>query len=302
LKTLYQRRLEGDETFTIDFRVYAALIRSYSNSGREDAKAMAYSIFESVPDDIKDTALYNLLIEAQGGDSIRAEELLQVMHMSYFEGNENVKPNTETFNAVIQTWLRSGSPMAAWRADSIFHRMEELSKAGKLDVKPNSRTFDLVISALAQDWGAELAKIDVYLELLKKHYLAGDCVPTANSYTEAIRAWASNNDDPRAILRAQALLNEMHELVRDGLDTMRPNRDTYEVYLEGVCQSSLDDRTQLVNDVLFKMKENNFEIDNDLRLSIQRCLLPVSSRANSWIVNVDEYVNPNNEWIHSERI
>jgi len=302
LKTLYQRRLEGDETFTIDSRVYAALIRAYANSGCGDAQTMAYSIFQSAPDDLKDTSLYNLLIEAQGGDSNRAEELLQVMHMSYFEGNDNVKPNTETFNAVIQTWLRSGSPMAAWRADGIFKRMEELSKSGKLDVKPNSRTFDLVISTLAQDWGAELAKVDVYLALLKQHYLAGDCVPTVTSYNEAIRAWTSKNDDPRAILRAQALLDEMHELVREGVDTVRPNRNTYEVYLEGVCQSSLEDRTQLVNDVLFKMKENEFDLDSDLRSSIQRCLLPVSSRANSWIVDVDEYINPKNEWIQSNSL
>eukprot|EP00531_Pseudo-nitzschia_arenysensis_P021428 CAMPEP_0116120722 /NCGR_PEP_ID=MMETSP0329-20121206/3324_1 /TAXON_ID=697910 /ORGANISM="Pseudo-nitzschia arenysensis, Strain B593" /LENGTH=501 /DNA_ID=CAMNT_0003614505 /DNA_START=186 /DNA_END=1691 /DNA_ORIENTATION=+ len=297
LKTLHRRRLEGDQSFAIDSRVYAALIRAYANSGRSDAQNMAYSIFQSAPDALKDTSLYNLLIEAQGGDSSRAEELLQVMHISYFEGNERVKPNTETFNAVIQAWLRSGSPMAAWRADGIFKRMDEMSRTGKLDVKPNSRTFDLVISTLAQDWGAELAKVDVYLALLKEHYLAGDCVPTVTSYTEAIRAWASKNDDPRAILRAQALLDEMHELVREGVDTVRPNRNTYEVYIEGVSQSSFEDRTQLVNDVLFKMKETEFDLDKDLRSSIQRCLLPVSSRANSWIVDVDEFINPKNEWI-----
>ncbi len=297
LKNLHKRRLEGDQSFAIDSRVYAALIRAYANSGRSDAQKMAYSIFQSAPDDLKDTSLYNLLIEAQGGDSSRAEELLQIMHLSYFEGNDKVKPDTETFNAVIQAWLRSGSPMAAWRADGIFKRMEEMSKTGKLDVKPNSRTFDLVISTLAQDWGAELAKVDVYLALLKEHYLAGDCVPTVTSYTEAIRAWASKNDDPRAILRAQALLDEMHELASEGVDTVRPNRNTYEVYLEGVSQSSLEDRKQLVNDVLFKMKENEFYLDKDLRLCIQRCLLPLSSRANSWIVDVDDYINPKNEWI-----
>jgi hypothetical protein len=127
-------------------------------------------------------------------------------------------------------------------------------------------------------------------------------VPTATSYTEAIRAWASRNDDPRAILRAQALLDEMHELAREGVDTVRPNRNTYEVYLEGLCQSSLEDRTQLVNDVLFKMKENEFDLDKDLRSSIQRCLLPVSSRANSWIVDVDDFINPKNEWIQSNSV
>eukprot|EP00532_Pseudo-nitzschia_australis_P000612 CAMPEP_0168197066 /NCGR_PEP_ID=MMETSP0139_2-20121125/20922_1 /TAXON_ID=44445 /ORGANISM="Pseudo-nitzschia australis, Strain 10249 10 AB" /LENGTH=1040 /DNA_ID=CAMNT_0008121425 /DNA_START=219 /DNA_END=3341 /DNA_ORIENTATION=- len=298
LKNLHRRRVEGDQTFRIDSRVYAALIRAYANSDSDNAQAMANTIFQSAPDDLKDTALYNALIEAQGGDSNRAEEFLQVMHLSYSEGNDIVKPNTETFNGVIQSWLRSGSPMAAWRADGIFKRMVELSNTGKLDVKPNSRTFDLVISTLAQDWGAELAQVDAYLALLKEHYRAGDCVPTVTSYTEAIRAWAFKDDDPRAILRAQALLDEMHELAREGVNTVRPNRSTYQVYLEGLCQSSVHDRTHLVNDVLFKMRENKFDLDDAMRSSIQRCLLPVSSRANTWIIDVDEYINPQNEWMH----
>jgi len=297
LKSLQQRRLEGDQTFKIDSQIYTALIRAYANSGREDAQTMANTIFESTPEYLKNTSLYNTLIEAQGGDSSRAEELLQIMHLSYFEGHDIVKPNTETFNAVIQTWLRSGNPMAAWRVDSIFDRMQD-SKGGKLNVKPNSRTFDLVISTLAQEWGTELAKIDRYLVLLKKHYLAGDCVPTVTSYNEAIRAWASKDDDPRAFLRAKALLDEMHELAREGVDSVRPNRSTYEVYLDGLRQSSIEGRAQLVNDVLFKMKQNDIDLDSDLRSCIQRCLLPVSSR-DTWIVNVDEYIDTQNNWIYS---
>ena len=140
LKSLHQRRLEGNQTLKIDSQVYATLIRAYAN-------------IASATEDLQNTSLYNALIISQGGDSSRAEELLQVMQLSYFEGNDNVKPNTETFNAVIHMWLRSGSPMAAWKADGIFKRMQDLSQSGKLNVKPNSRTFNLVISTLAQDWG-----------------------------------------------------------------------------------------------------------------------------------------------------
>ena len=301
LKSLQKRRLEGDQTFTIDSRIYAALIRAYANSDREDAQTMANTIFESAPDNLRNTSIYNALIEAQGGNSSRAEELLQIMHLLYYEGHDIVKPNTKTFNAVIQSWLRSGSSMAAWRADNIFKQMQDLSKSGKLDVKPNSRTFDLVISTLAQEWGTELAKVDKYLALLKERYLAGDCVPTVTSYTEAIRAW-TKDDDPRAFLRAQALLDEMHELAREGVHSVRPNRSTYEVYLDGLKHSSVEDRTQLVNDVLLKMRQNDIDLDNDMRSCIQRCLLPLSSRSNTWIVNVDEYINTQNDWKHTSSI
>ena len=293
LKSLQERRLEGDLTFRIDSRIYIDLIRAYSITEREDSQVMANTIFESAPDHLRDTNLYNVFIEAQGGDSSRAEELLQIMHLLYFEGDEKVKPDTETFNAVIKVWLRSGSPMAAWRVDGLFDRMQYLTSSGKLNVKPNSRTFDLVISTLANEWGTELTKVDKYLALLRKHYRLGDCIPTARSYTEAIRAWVSYHDDPRAILRAQALLDEMHELARDGLASMRPNRNTYEMYLDGLQHSFVEDRTHLVNDVLFKMKENNIDLDSDMRSCIRRCLLPMSSRANAWIVDVDEQITVN---------
>lgn len=269
-------RSGGATDFVLDDRVYAALIQSYANSGRPDANSTAQAIFDATPDELKTVAVYNSLIAAQGGDSNKAEAILQMMHYEYTaQNNTNIKPNTETFNCVLLAWLRSASPMAAWRADGIFKRMLELSHSGKLDVRPNSKTFDLVISTLAQDWGAELGKVDRYLELLKEYYQSGtaDCVPTVTSYTEAIRAWGSNSDDPRAVLRAKALLDEMHELARAGVDSVRPNRGTYEVYLKALSQSCVEGRIELVNDVLAEMKSNNVAVDGQMRPYIKLCMI-----------------------------
>ena len=173
----------------------------------------------------------------------------------------------------------------------IFRRMQDLCKHDHLDVKPNTRTFDLVISALAQDDDLQL-KIESYLSLLKQHYESGeyDCTPTATSYTEAIRAWSSKADDPRAFLRAQALLDEMHELARDGMDGLQPDRTTYEVYLKALSQSSVEARAELANDAMTKMRANNVKIDQDLHRILQRCFLPVHGRLSSWVLKIDSNI------------
>jgi hypothetical protein len=284
-----RRRSEGDSTFTLNDQLFAALIQAYARSGRGDAMSMAQAIFDATPNEMRSTAVYNALIDAHGGDSLAAEEILQTMQHSFsIEGNDLAKPNTDSFNAVLQSWLRSGSPMTAWRADSIFKRMQDLGKLGQLDVKPNSRTFDLVILSLAQDFDVQL-KIESYLSLLKKHYESGehDCAPTVTSYTEAIRAWCTKDDDPRAFLRAQALLDEMHELAREGVDSVRPDRTTYEIYLRALSQSSVEARAELANDVLLKMKENEVKIDSEMHRVLQRCFLPVDRPHSSWILKMD---------------
>jgi hypothetical protein len=293
LLQIKKRRELGDASFGMKDAVYASLIRAYGNIGNEVSKARAEEIFNAMPEKMRTTLVYNAFIEAQGGDANKAEEILQDMHhLCTREESGSVKPETETFNAVIQAWVRSGSPMAAWRADGIFKKMQELAETSHLDVNPNSRTFDLVISSLAQSDGVEL-KIDAYLSLLKRQYTAGrlDCQPTITTYLEAMKIWCSKEDDPRAFLRAKALLDEMHELAREGLHSVRPNRKTYEVYLEALCRSSVDARAELAKDVVEKMKEDSVEVQGDARRLLQRCFLPVDRPTSSFVVKVADNSN-----------
>jgi hypothetical protein len=268
LRAIQKHRLEGSDDFqSPDSRSYAALIRSFANSGRLDARDRAESVFKSTPVSQKTTDVYNALISAQNGDVSRAELLVHEMHNDFMNGNENVKPDTESFNSVLAQWLQSGSPMAAWRADGIFKRMQQLSESGELQCAPNTKTFDLVISTLAQDWvQSNPLKVDRYLALLKQHFESGkpDCYPSVTSYNEAIRAWGSNVDDPRSVLRAKALLDEMHELARNGVDTVRPNQVTYQVYLESLSRSCPERRAELIDDFLRELKVEHVVLDKRL--------------------------------------
>ena len=281
---------QGEREFALKESAYAALIQAYANCGNPEAAKLAQRVFDAAPEKFKNTELYNALIGAQGGDSISAEAILQEMHKAYLDGNEMVQPNTESFNLVLMAWSRSGSPMAAWRADGIFNRMNELTSRGELPVKPNGRTFDMVISTLANELGADGAlKVERYLGLLKDYYRSGelDCTPSVTSYTEAIRAWGSNIEDPRSVLRAKALLDEMHELASEGVTSLRPDLHTYSVYLRGLARSTAESKADLAKDVAIMMKSDGIEPEGHLLEHLQRCLLPSTAVLSGWAVLED---------------
>lgn len=291
IRKLQQRYDNGEEELKPGGDVYSALIMAYANSGRDDAALMAQTVFDNTPPAHRNTSLFNALIAAQGGDALRAESILNQMHEEFLSGNSCTKPNTKTFNNLISSWSRSGSPMAAWRADGVFQRMEQLSNSGQLDVKPDGETFDIVIGTLSNDWGADAArKVDRYLELVKDYYRSGasDCMPSVASYTAAIRAWGSNVDDPRAVLRAKALLDEMHDLAGEGAEGVKPNQDTYLVYLKALSQSVVDGKEELAKDVLSSMKHNGVVPDGVLLSEIQRCALPIGAADTSWTVPIED--------------
>ena len=277
LRKMKKRSEAGSEGFQLNGRTYVALARAYANSGRHNAAMLAQTVFDETPDRFRSTELYNSLILAQGGNSNRAESLLQEMHQLYLQGSELVKPDTESFNNCILSWSKSGSPMAAWRVDGIFQRMTELWNTGQLDVKPNGRTFDLVITTLSNDWGADAAaKVDRYLVLLKDLYESGetDCKPSVTTFTEAIRAWGSNVEDPRAVLRAKALLDQMHELAKNGVDTVKPSRHTYAVFLKALALSSMPDKDHVAREIATSMQENAVEPDASILSYLDQCYLP----------------------------
>jgi tetratricopeptide (TPR) repeat protein len=291
IRKTQQRFENGEQEFKPGGHVYSALIMAYANSGRDDAALMAQTVFDNTPAECRNTNLFNALIAAQGGDALQAESILNRMHEEFLNGDSRTKPNTQTFNNLISSWSKSGSPMAAWRADSVFQRMEQLGKSGQLDIKPDGETFDIVIATLSNDWGADAArKVDRYLELLKQYYRSGasDCMPSVASYTAAIRAWGSNVDDPRAVLRAKALLDEMHELAGEGAESVKPNQDTYLVYLKALSQSAVDGKEELAKDVLSSMKQNGVEPDGALLSEIQRCSLPIGVAEASWTIPIEE--------------
>ena len=75
----------------------------------------------------------------------RAEEILEWMDRLYKGGNPDVKPDTITFNAVLDAWARSGDRVAPHRAEQILDHMDDLYRAGNRGVKPDTYTYNTLV-------------------------------------------------------------------------------------------------------------------------------------------------------------
>eukprot|EP00804_Cyclotella_cryptica_P003352 CCRYP_012839-RA/>CCRYP_012839-RA protein AED:0.08 eAED:0.08 QI:268/1/1/1/0.71/0.5/8/3023/1411 len=101
---------------------------------------------------------YNAVIDAHAhnGRLLEAEDMLRSMVDAYessaarsMDGIEDeelpVRPDSFSFNTVIQQWARSRSPEGGRRAESILERLIQFHNNGNADVRPDERSFAYVI-------------------------------------------------------------------------------------------------------------------------------------------------------------
>jgi pentatricopeptide repeat protein len=79
------------------------------------------------------------------GAATRADQLLDKMEAKYLAGDVDLKPNTFTYNAVINALAKSGEAGAAARAERVLQNMVNRHKHGANgDVKPTTINFNTV--------------------------------------------------------------------------------------------------------------------------------------------------------------
>jgi hypothetical protein len=83
---------------------------------------------------------------AKSGEGVsaaqRAEAILQHMHKRYqTTGQNNLRPTTGIFNAVINAWARSKDKIAPSRAEQILQWMDNLHKTNP-SIQPDKYTFN----------------------------------------------------------------------------------------------------------------------------------------------------------------
>lgn len=101
------------------------------------------------------------------------------MHKMHEDGNVFAKPDTITYNVVINAWAKSGGKGAAAEAEKLLAKMQKLHAAGDPDIKPNVVTYGAVIDSYAKcgEKGAA-AKADTLLARMIQLYQSD---PVANS-------------------------------------------------------------------------------------------------------------------------
>jgi pentatricopeptide repeat protein len=212
LRHMQERHADGFPRVKPNIRTYNAVIDSFAYNGRlEQAESMLLSMIENFESSSRRSML----------DSIEDTEV-------------PVRPDSFSFNTVIQQWARSRTPEGGRRAERVLDRMLAFHHNGNADVRPDERSFAYIIYHYTKGAGRLEAKApDRAMKLLRKMikmYRQGykELLPSHQNKTNPIFAFTSVIDAHSVLRRPDSgivgdeLFNAMLLLGRN-IDALRPN-------------------------------------------------------------------------------
>jgi hypothetical protein len=251
MEQLYSSGRNPDAKPTIS--AYVTVLDAFSNSGMEDAGDWAEEVLKQMHATgiVPSTLCYNIAIKAwiksrRGRQSAEhAERILEEMQspadvVTYssvihtwaisgmnahaaeraehillkIEQDESVEPNVVVYNACLNAWCKSKSPLVVNRTEDLLRRME-----ASTHVAPDLVSYNTYLHALAM-MGKEptmAQRADDALCRLEQRFDTGeiDFSPNVFSYNLVIEGWV-RSPDPNAATRACDVLRKL--VKRDGVE------------------------------------------------------------------------------------
>lgn len=179
-----------------------------------------------VPDLGLDATTYEIIMEGsaivghENEPPVFAESLLDRM-IKESDEQPHVRPSLSTFHLVMDLWARDTSSRAPEVVENLFQRMCTLYEANWYHLAPVNHTYLLLIKSLS----SSPERAEAILRAMQNATYPGVCC-TSDAYTAVIDVW-SKSKDKDAIVHAQNLLKEMHELHESGSGSIRPTAASY---------------------------------------------------------------------------
>ena len=230
------------------------------------------------------TAIINALVSSAARNRsapLEAETIIEKME----QGGE-FRPDVVTYTSLIKCWSQSGRPRAATRAEEIIELLHQRYHDGLYECKPDSVAYNVALNAIAKSSIPDCAeRAEAMLQRMQDHYhLEGDnnLAPTTESFATVMFAW-SQSKDPKGPIRAEKLLQMMHDLHDSGIQNVVPNTIAYSTCILAWSKSGLGIAGERADALLKKMEEYHDEGFDDMK------------------PNAISYTNAMEAWINSKQ-
>jgi pentatricopeptide repeat protein len=252
---------------------YDIKINCWANSGIESAGVEADKILQTMaekaangfPELEPDVVSYTTAINAhaKSGNHLRAEELFNKMLVDFGHGNEKLKPNMYTINALLAAIANSKEPDAGEKAEAYLRDI--ISAREVLSIIPDAVTFSTVITAWINSGDSragERAK-SLFREIESMSQKYGFTISLdAGFYKSMLRACALTGDTTTA----ESLLDA---LVRS--DEIKPDRYMFHALLHAYAKTQNADNADKADALLEEMKSLAASTKNGLVLPDMEC-------------------------------
>jgi hypothetical protein len=201
---------------------------------------------------------YNLLLYALANSSFadaaeRADSILSKMLLAYRQGDENVKPDINSYNQVIASWARGKVSGFEYRMQSVLDKL--LRDSVSMKIQPNADTFNTVMGGWLKSNKPEAQeRIEDILEKMQTSFASGneDAKPDRVSINTAIVAFCKNGgDSSTAVERAMEMRDSMESEY-----SIKPDTVTNNILVDSWCKSRRPDAPERVVELLDVMERD----------------------------------------------
>jgi pentatricopeptide repeat protein len=245
----------------------------------EEAESIISDMEESA---IANTISYNTVISIISKSGMndspqRAERWLQRM-LNLYEAtqNDNIQPDTCSFNSVIHAYANIGkdslgAPARARRAEELIRQMERLYKSGGNDnVKPDVVSYSAVVNAYSKAASQDISCATRAMEILHRMeelHKGGEkgVKPNLKTYTAVINAFARIG----APEIADELLSKMKKSNEAGDRSLKPDTVCYSSVLDAYAKNGGEECAYRAEELLHEMIYLYNSGDNDVKPNTQ---------------------------------
>ncbi|KAL3915276.1 MAG: hypothetical protein SGILL_005730 [Bacillariaceae sp.] len=275
--TVYKRRPKEQQTLSFSDAsslrdCYFCAIRACSMRDRgADAAKRAELLMEEMesrnrefPGLAPDKGIVNEVMNAwsKSGLTIRAgtkcEALLNRMIEMAEDGNDDIAPDSASFNIVISALAQGKEKVPGSRAEALLHQMDDLSSRHGWDCTPDQTSFNSVINSWAskRDPGAIERAMDI-LEHMRRRAAAGVTLvqPDGASYSILLKALARSRDH-EAIRTAERLFEQYQADVKNQAWDIHQYSLTWNSMINCYAKSKLPDAGEKALGLYETMKAN----------------------------------------------
>ena len=230
------------------------------------------------------TQTYNALIKAyvKHGQEASAESILLQMQDEHNKGNDDVRPDSVTWNLVIEAHAKSQDERAAHKTAIIMDKMVEFGKKHP-DVKPDKVTITSMLKSLVRkavkgnkNVGQQAVNI---LDKIIESYRGGNELmkPDKIIFSTVINCVAKCGKS-NAGIEALLLLNRMQKMHEEGLPNLKPDTVTLNTTLSALANTQTAEAADQAGKLLQAMLRSN---DEEMAANVQSYTLVISAWAKS---------------------
>jgi hypothetical protein len=268
METLYL--VSGDEDLRPNESSYNACIKAHvkngssnnnnRNSNGADSVNKAQAILDrmAAANVTPNRRSYNLLLYALANSSFvdaakRADSILCKMLAAYRQGDENVKPDINSYNQVIASWARGKVSGFEYRMQSVLDKL--LRDSVSMKIQPNGDTFNAVMGGWLKSNKPEAQeRIEDVLQKMQTSFANGneDAKPDRVSINTVIVAFCKNGgDSSTAVERAMEMRDSMESEY-----SIKPDTVTNNILVDSWCKSRRPDAPERVVEMLDVMERD----------------------------------------------